>query len=251
MSNSDAVNGRRFAGDNVAITGGTSGIGLALVDAFLAEGASVLTCARSPDSLAAIQQDRPGLHTVVADVTQPEGRSAFLNAIHTHFGDLDIFVSNAGLLVEHDFARHEVSDNELASEFSLNLVAPVQLTASVLAQFERIKAITLVSSGYALVTPTRSPTYGAAKAGLHGFAEGLRRQLSERQIHVLEVLPPLVDTPATAHRSAAKISPESVAAETLSSLHARRPMALVGQTKWLPLLLRVMPARIADIVSKT
>ncbi|WP_207094249.1 SDR family NAD(P)-dependent oxidoreductase [Novosphingobium sp. PY1] len=235
----------------VAITGGTSGIGLALVDAFLAEGASVITCARSGDKLALVQQSRPGLRTVVADVTQPDGRRALINAIDSGFGRLDVFVSNAGQLIERDFAKGNLGEDELAEEFALNLVAPVQLTASVTHRFPQLEAIVLVSSGYALVSPTRSPTYGAAKAGLHGFAEGLRRQLRARRVQVVEVIPPVVDTPATAHRQVAKVPAESVAAATLSALAKRRPLALVGQTRFLPLMLRLAPRKVSEMVAKT
>lgn len=250
MSRSEARPGR-YSGKVVAITGGTSGIGLALVDAFLAEGASVVTCARSGDTLAAIGESRPGLHTVIADITGSEGRSALIDAIRAFAGRLDIFVSNAGGLVERDFSTGEVDEEELAKEFALNLVAPVQLTAAVLREFPQLEAIVLVSSGYALVPPTRSPTYGAAKAGLHGFAEGLRRQLKPRGVHVVEVLPPLVDTPAVAHRQGTKVTPQAVADATLRALDRKQAMALVGQTRLLPLLLRLAPARVAGIVART
>lgn len=250
MSSSDIGTGS-YRGKVVAITGGTSGIGLALVDAFLAEGASVITCARSEDTLALIQQSRPGLRTVVADVTQPTGRHALINAIENGFGRLDVFVSNAGQLIERDFAGGVLREEELADEFMLNLVAPVQLTAAVTHRFPRLEAIVLVSSGYALVSPTRSPTYGAAKAGLHGFAEGLRRQIAARRVQVVEVIPPVVDTPATAHRQVAKVSAESVATATLSALAKRRPLALVGQTQFLPLMLRLAPRKVAEMVART
>jgi uncharacterized oxidoreductase len=246
MSNSESCRGKV-----VAITGGTSGIGLALVDAFLAEGAAVITCARSADSLAEIRQGRPGLRTVTADVTKLEGRNALINAIGAEYGRLDVFISNAGRLIERDFAHGEITDAELAEEFALNLVAPVQLTGAVLQRFAKLEAIVLVSSGYALVSPTRSPNYGAAKAGLHGFADGLRRQLMGRGVHVVEVIPPVVDTPATAHRQVAKVSPQSVAAATLAALQSRSPMALVGQARWLPFLLRLVPGRVADMVART
>ncbi|MDP3907553.1 SDR family NAD(P)-dependent oxidoreductase [Novosphingobium sp.] len=240
-----------FHGKVVAITGGTSGIGQALVAAFLEAGAKVATCARSADSVAAFAKANPDLLCIAADVTETAGRQRFLDFIDVQFGRLDILISNAGRLVERDFAGDSLADDALAEEFALNLVAPVQLTAAALARFPMLEAIVLVSSGYALVTPTRSPTYGAAKAGLHGFAEGLRRQLQLRNVHVLEVLPPAVDTPAIAHRDVPKVSPEAVADATIAALKARRPTAMIGAVRWLPWLLRLAPGILADRIAQT
>lgn len=114
-----------------------------------------------------------------------------------------------------------------------------------------MKAIVFVTSGYALVSPTRAPTYGAVKAGLHGFAEGLRRQLAPKGPHVLELLPPLVDTPMNENVKGKKMSPAEVAEVTLKALADRRPMALPGQTKLLPTMLRIAPNIIKRMVAET
>nr|WP_277998593.1 SDR family NAD(P)-dependent oxidoreductase [Sphingomonas liriopis] len=233
------------------ITGGTSGIGLALAEAFAARGASVAVCARSRAGLEAFRATHPDLLAVEADVTDTASQTALLDAVEQRYGRIDVLVSNAGLLIERDFTIAPPTAAELADEFALNLVAPVQLTASTLSRWPRLDAIVLVSSGYALVSPKRSPTYGAAKAGLHGFAEGLRRQLASRGTHVLEVLPPTVDTRATAHLQVSKVKPDMVAAATLDALAKKRPMALVGQTRMLPALLRLAPNAIGRMVGQT
>lgn len=239
------------AGKVVAITGGTSGIGLALARCFAEAGASVVVCARSADRVAQVEGTVPGVSGFVADVTKAEDRAHFLAGIADKFGRLDILVSNAGGLIERDFAQSAFSDEALEQEFALNLLAPVQLVARSLREFADLEAIVLVTSGYALATPTRAPTYGAAKAGLHGFADGLRRQLKSRSVHVLEVLPPLVDTPAVAHREGVKVSPDVVARETLNALVHRRPRALVGAVGMLPLLMRLAPGMAANMIAGT
>ena len=108
--------------------------------------------------------------------------------------------------------------NGLDAEVALNLTAPIKLTGEVLHRCEGLSAIVFVTSGFALVSPTRAPTYGAVKAGLHAFAGGLRRQLTPREIHVLELLPTLTDTPGTAHESCKKMSTSDVADITLQAL---------------------------------
>ncbi|MFL6844985.1 MAG: SDR family NAD(P)-dependent oxidoreductase [Allosphingosinicella sp.] len=242
---------KRFEGKVVLVTGGTSGIGLALAEAFLSEGASVAVCGRDRVKLQAFEAEHPGAPALECDVTDPAAQDTLMGEIAGRFGRLDILVNNAGQLIERDFAVQPPDAEAIAAEFQLNLLAPVQLTALVLARWPGLEALVFISSGYALVSPRRAPTYGAAKAGLHGFAEGLRRQLEPRGIHVLEVIPPVVDTPATADRKVKKIPPEAVANATLDALAARRPLALVGATRLLPAMLRLAPETVKRLVSET
>jgi uncharacterized oxidoreductase len=234
----------------VLITGGTSGIGLGLAEAFMKKGAAVAVCGRSRTALKLFSQAHPDALAIQADVTNPEARRAMLDAVAARFGRLDILVNNAGTFVERDFTTADATRG-LNEEVALNLTAPMQLTAEVLARWPTPSAIVFVTSGYALVSPTRAPTYGAVKAGLHGFADGLRGQLGPSGTHVLELLPPLVDTPMNAKVEGKKMSPAEVAAVTLEALERRRPMALPGPTKQLPLLLRLAPGSIKRMVAAT
>lgn len=242
---------KRFEGKVVLVTGGTSGIGLALAEAFLREGASVAVCGRSRTRVQAFRAGHPGALAVACDVTDPAAQVRLMGHVAGRFGRLDILVNNAGRLIERDFAGGPPDADSIGAELALNLLAPMQLTAHALSRWPCLEALVFISSGYALVSPRRAPTYGAAKAGLHGFAEGLRRQLDPRGIHVLEVMPPVVDTPATAHRDVRKVAPEAVAAATLDALAARRPSALIGATRFLPALLRLAPKAVRRLVAET
>jgi len=204
-------------GKVVLVTGGTSGIGLSLAESFLEEGAAVAVCGRSRTALDRFSRAHPEALAVQADVTVPEARAAMLDAITERFGRLDVLVNNAGTFVERDFAANDDATVDLDQEIVLNLTAPIHLTGEVLRRWPPLDAIVFVTSGFALVSPTRAPTYGAVKAGLHGFADGLRRQLAPHGTHVLEVLPPTTDTPMNAHRTVAKLRPAEVAAVTQST----------------------------------
>lgn len=248
-----AING--FAGNVVLITAGTAEIGAAIADAFVAAVASVAIFARSQSGLDAFAQRHPDALMIQADVTNDADRTAILDAIARRSGRLDILVNNAGVLVERDFAQGPSAASNpcagLEAEIAVNLTAPIELTGATLVRWPTLKAVALVSSGYALVSPCCAPTYGATKAGLHGFADGLRRQLVSRGTHVLEVLPPAVDTPATHRSKASKIAPSVVAKATLSAIAARRSVALMGQAPLLPLMLRIAPGLIGRFVAST
>ena len=234
----------------VLITGGTSGIGLSLAEAFLAEGASVVVCGRSQAALDRFGQAHPEALAVQADVTVPAARAALLDAVTERFGRLDVLVNNAGTFVERDFAAGDGVTAALDQEIALNLTAPIHLTGEAVQRWPSLVAIVFVTSGFALVSPTRAPTYGAVKAGLHGFADGLRRQLAPRGTHVLEVLPPTTDTPMNAGATGPKLAPAEVAAVTLDALRARRPVALPGRTRMMPTLLRLAPQAVGRMVAK-
>lgn len=233
----------------VLITGGTSGIGLALAQAYISQGAAVAVCGRSPEALERFSRAHPDALAIKADVTVGEARTAMLEAVAERFNHLDVLINNAGTFVERDFTAGAGASQGLEQEVALNLTAPIKLTSEVLSRWPALTAIVFVTSGYALVSPKRAPTYGAAKAGLHAFAEALRRQLAPKGTHVLELLPPMVDTPMNADRTGKKMSPADVATITLKALALRRPMALPGETRWLPMLLRIAPNAVKNMIA--
>ncbi|UOQ54932.1 SDR family NAD(P)-dependent oxidoreductase [Hymenobacter cellulosivorans] len=233
----------------VLITGGTMGIGLGLAKAFLAQGAAVAVCGRSKEALENFSRTYPNALAIQADVTNAAERAAMLNRVAERFGQLDVLVNNAGRFIERDFTTGVDPTADLEQEVALNLTAPIQLTSEVLVRWPALTALVFVTSGFALVSPTRAPTYGAVKAGLHGFAEGLRRQLAPKGTHVLELLPTTTDTPSTAHETRKKMTVEEVAAVTLRALAQRQPMALPGPMKLLPTLLRIAPHAASRMVA--
>jgi uncharacterized oxidoreductase len=234
----------------VLITGGTAGIGLGLAEAFLQQGAAVVVCGRSQAALDRFTREHPDALAIQADVTIAEARASMLKAVADRFGRLDILVNNAGTFVERNFVAGTEATHDLEQEVALNLTAPIQLTGAALNRWPNMSAIVFVTSGFALVSPARAPTYGAVKAGLHGFAEGLRRQLAPKGTHVLELLPPAVDTQMNANRAGKKMTTVEVATATLKALELRRPMALPGDTRMLPMMLRIAPNTINRIVGK-
>lgn len=233
----------------VLITGGTQGIGLGLAKAFMARGADVAVCGRSDGPLEAFSREFPKALAIKADVTIAAERTAMLDAVADRFGQMHVLVNNAGRFYERDFLAPHAVDG-LEDEVALNLTSPIQLTAEVLARWPTLQSIIFVSSGFALVSPARAPTYGAVKAGLHGFAEGLRRQLTGNGTHVLELLPTTTDTPGTVTETRKKMTTAEVAEITLKALANKKNMALPGPMKLLPTLLRLAPEATRRMVAE-
>src|SRR5688572_28603471 len=88
-----------FTDKVVAITGGTEGIGKALVNAFIQKGARVATCGRNPDKLynLQVQHSNKFLHTIVADVSNEDDCKRFIESTIQTFGTIDILINNAGI----------------------------------------------------------------------------------------------------------------------------------------------------------
>ncbi|MEV5897441.1 SDR family NAD(P)-dependent oxidoreductase [Nonomuraea fuscirosea] len=164
----------------VLITGGTTGIGLALAEAFLARGGQIAVCARSREPLDAFTSAHPQAIAVRADITDAAARVDVLDAVADRFGRLDVLVNNAGVFLERDLVD---GTEGLDPEIALNFSAPMHLTGSALRRWPDLRAVVFVTAGYALASSRRAPTYGAAKAGVHAFADGLREQLRERGAH--------------------------------------------------------------------
>ncbi|MGE5625600.1 MAG: SDR family oxidoreductase [Bacillota bacterium] len=185
-----------LSGNTVLITGGSSGIGFALAEAFLAAGSKVLICGRSEKRLREARSKHPQFHIRVCDVSKPEDRQALLAWTKDHFPDLNVLVNNAGIQRDIDLTRGP--DEFLAgeNEIRVNLEAPVLLSAMFAPVLAGKKGAALinVSSGLGFVQAAGMPVYSASKAGMHGFCMAIRKQFEAIGVRVFEVVPPAVDT---------------------------------------------------------
>jgi short-subunit dehydrogenase len=189
----------KIEGKRVLITGGSSGIGLALARAFLAKGARVVITGRRAATLAeAISELRrvdESVRSVTADVATAEGRTATIEQAVDALGGLDILVNNAGGV--RAGRLENTPEAELLAMIDVNLVAPLLLTRAALAMLRSSgdAMIVNVASGIALVGVPFYATYAATKAGLARFGEALRRELKGEAVHVLTAYPAGTDTP--------------------------------------------------------
>lgn len=182
--------------NTVLITGGASGIGYAMAQAFLAAGSTVVICSRTESRLAAARERQPQLLTRVCDVSDERDRNRLVDWITAEFPDLNVLVNNAGVQRDVDFTRGIEDFLTAENEVRVNLEAPIVLTGLFvpLLRGNRGAAIINVSSGLGFVPAIKMPVYSASKAGLHAFSMAVRGQLSKIGIKVFEVVPPAVDT---------------------------------------------------------
>lgn len=226
------------------VTGGTSGIGLALVEALHARGVRVAFCARNAEAVAALQARLPGTIGYAADVTKGAALHDMARQFESVLGKLDILIANAGKLSEQDFTKAPLGDQVLQEDLDLNLTSVVLTINAFLPLLKKSAAphIVAVGSGYGWSPVGRAPLYSASKAGVRAFVKALRAQLKPAGFHVMEVIPPVVDTPAVAHVSVKKLSPATLASAILRGIDTRKTAVFAGQTKAIPFMLRVAPA---------
>jgi len=185
-----------IAASSVLITGGASGIGLALARRFHAAGATVAICGRREDRLAQVASDLPGALTRVCDLSRPEERRSLAEWVVGAVPGLNVLVNNAGVQRYPRLADGEGDWGSTGEEIAINFAAPVHLASLLVPHLVRQAdpAIVNVTSGLAFVPFARAPVYSATKAAMHSFTLSLRHQLAATPIAVIELAPPAVDT---------------------------------------------------------
>jgi uncharacterized oxidoreductase len=182
----------------VLVTGGGSGIGLALAARFLEAGSRVIACGRREARLREAQSLHPRLEIRVADVETASGRRDLVEWTDRELPDMNVLVNNAGIQRRMDLTKPETATGweSAHGEFATNLEAPIHLSMLYL---ERLRAkpraaIVNVTSGLAFAPLAGVPVYCATKAAMHSFTLTLRRQLAATPVEVIEIIPPAVDT---------------------------------------------------------
>lgn len=179
-----------FTDKVVVVTGGTDGIGKALVETLLNMGAKVATCGRNHDKLYLLQSQFPSapLHTMVADVSSENDCRRFIETTIKVFGGVDILINNAGISMRA--ILKDVSLDAIRKVMDINFYGAVYCTKYALESIiERKGTIVGVSSiaGYRGL-PGRSG-YSASKYALQGWLEAVKTELLHDGVHVMWVCP--------------------------------------------------------------
>ncbi len=182
----------KISNNKILVTGGASGIGLGLAERFIIEKNEVLICGRRESLLEEASKKHPSILTRRCDLTRPTEREALYNWIAEEHKDLNILVNNAGIQ-----QWMSLSDNDFFTrakeEIAINIEAPVHLT-SLFTKLKSLNVIINITSGLSFVPMSKMPVYSASKAFLHSFTLSVRHLLRQKNIEVIELIPPALNT---------------------------------------------------------
>ncbi len=187
----------KFRNKHALVTGGGSGIGLAISKALVNAGARVTITGRDARKLKAAVHENPGMTARASDVTDNSAVLALRDSLLAE-GGIDILVNNAGVMAFFSVLDPLPLEVQV-EEIQIDAVAPIRMIHHFLPSLlKREATIINVSSGLAYVPYAKAPVYSAAKAFLHAYTQSLREQLKGTSVRVVELLPPVVDTPLAA-----------------------------------------------------
>lgn len=209
-------------GNTILITGGGSGIGRGLAEAFLKAGNEVIIAGRREYALQQTVDANPGMHFRVFDQDRPSAVQNLAAEMRERFPNLNVLVNNAGIQRVEDLTSGDLSDFE--ATINTNLLGPVRLTAALVQQLvaQPQAAILNVSSVLAMAPAAMMPSYCASKAAIHTYTQCLRYQLRNTAVQVIEIIPPWTQTELQGKRGMnPKAMPlDQYLAETMAVLNA-------------------------------
>lgn len=182
----------KISDNKILITGGATGIGLGLAERFIQENNTVIICGRRASALKEASEKFPSVITRQCDLSNEQEREELCKWIAKEHNDTNVLINNAGIqnwmqVNDPDFFKkaHE--------EITINIEALIHLS-SLFLNIPSINTIMNVSSGLAFVPLTKTPVYAATKAFVHSFTLSLRHLLRSRNIEVIEIIPPALNT---------------------------------------------------------
>jgi uncharacterized oxidoreductase len=184
----------KITGNTILITGGGSGIGRGLAEAFHAKGNQVVIAGRRKKLLDETVAENPGMKAVVLDIENSDAIKSFAEKLKKDYPALNVAIHNAGIMKPETLQNGATADAE--AMVATNLLGPIRLNAALLPFLlkQQNPVIMTVSSGLAFVPLAMTPTYCATKAAIHSYTQSMRYLLKDTAAQVLELIPPYVQT---------------------------------------------------------
>jgi uncharacterized oxidoreductase len=185
-----------ISGNTILITGGATGIGLALAEKFIENNNEVIVCGRREEKLREAKEKYPQIHIRICDVSTRSERVKLFDWIKENFSRLNVLINNAGIQRPVDFKKGKTDYKKAHEEIMINFDAIVHLSMLFIPHLmeQKESVIVNVSSGLGFIPIALMPVYCATKAAIHSLSMTMRHQLKNSQIKVIELIPPTVDT---------------------------------------------------------
>jgi uncharacterized oxidoreductase len=238
----------KTTGNTILITGGGSGIGRGLAEAFHKLGNTVIIAGRRKQVLDDTVAANPGMSSAVLNIEDAAGIRSFAQKLTADFPALNAVIHNAGIMRLENLLTQSADGADAEAIIATNLLGPIRLTAALLPHLlkQPHAAIMTVSSGLAFLPMAMTPTYNATKAAIHSYSQALRYQLKSTNVEVIEIIPPYVQTELMGSRQAAdpRAMPlNDYLAETIEILKTQPNATEI-------LVERVKPLRFAELNGK-
>lgn len=181
--------------NTIFITGGTSGIGRALAEAFHKLGNRVIIAGRRKALLDEVAAANPGIDGVELDIADPADIERVAARLVRDYPHLNVLINNAGIM-PFDDAAGRIDDAQARHLIDTNLMGPIRLTSALIEHLKQQGRATIIhnTSVLAYVPLAATAVYSATKAALHSYALSQRFQLRDTSVRVQEIAPPWVDT---------------------------------------------------------
>jgi short-subunit dehydrogenase len=227
----------KFDNKKILITGGSSGIGKALITSFYHRGArQFAVIGRDEAKMQTLKRTFPDADFIflVANLANPKGLKTVVDHLAGQWNKIDILINNAGVVSAG--ALESISDDDIIHMQQINVSSLIILTKYALPLLRQSDdaAIINVSSGLGIIGMAFYTPYAATKAAVRQFSEALRRELNGQPIHVMTLYPTATDTPMMRSAGASGMdSPEDVAERTIEGLLGRQLEVIMGGDKML------------------
>lgn len=236
-----------LAGNTILITGGTSGIGLALGKKFLALGNKVIVTGTNRGRVE--RAITLGLDAIRCDLTKQEQIDYLVMKIEKDYPSLNILFNNAGIQFNYEFDDNIVPLEKIQNEFEVNVIGQMVLTHLLLPTLTNSKKSCIINTTSALGMFPKSDglVYSATKAAMRNFTMGLRYSLKTTNISVIECMPPVTDTAMTSTRNEKKMGADKFVEIILPQLKAEKSLATVTSLrvfKWISVFFPQMAHKI-------
>ncbi|MDE1993982.1 MAG: SDR family oxidoreductase [Rhizobiaceae bacterium] len=189
----------QMTGNTILITGGTSGIGRALAEAFHDRGNRVVVTGRRQALLDQITAGRPGMVGMPLDLDDSTSLTTLAAEVRARFPELNVLIANAGISRTEDITGDSWDVSAAEAIVDTNILGVLRVVAAFLPMLKLQANATIMATSSALAFVPRAdfPTYCASKAFLHSWLTSLRHQLRKIPVEVLELSPPYVQTELT------------------------------------------------------